>query len=572
MALKITDSISLPNDAVTQTFACIGRKGAGKTYLAQLLAEQMLSIRAQVVVIDPVGNWYGLRIAADGKSKGEDIFIAGGERGDVPVLPESGARFARLVVEKNVSMVLDVSGFRQGERKRFAADFAEEFFHLKKAQRSAVHLFVEEAQLFAPQRTGPEEARMLGAFENIIRLGRNYGIGATMISQRPQSINKEVLSQVECLCVLQVNGTHERKALEEWVQEAGADRKLVGELPGLARGEGYIWSPSWLDIFKRVRFGTKTTFDASATPEVGKTTKAALLSAVDVEALKADLQEVIASAERDDPKALRKEIAELKKQLAAKQPPPLDLSKTGMVQSYKMQIEELEKRLREYERTSAKILPMLAGIIEGTEAVQVAVGAMKVIVGKQPVPIMPKFKPESEWPKPTQRVAPQSNGSGSLTGPEQRIVNAIAWLEDIGVEAPEQPAVAFLAGYSYGGGAWNNPRGRLNVRGLVEYAPGSRIRLTEAGRQVAVATDVPSTNEALQESVLARLPGPEQRLLKPLLKSYPKAMHNQTLADAAGYTAGAGAFNNPRGRLKTLGLIEYPQPGMVKARDLLFPL
>ena len=59
---------------------------------------------------------------------------------------------------------------------------------------------------------------------------------------------------------------------------------------------------------------------------------------------------------------------------------------------------------------------------------------------------------------------------------------------------------------------------------------------------------------------------------KPLLKSYPSSMHNQTLADAAGYTAGAGAFNNPRGRLKTLGLIEYPQPGMVRARDLLFPL
>ena len=315
MALKITDSISLPNDAVTQTLACIGRKGAGKTYLASLLAEQMLSIHAQVVIIDPVGNWWGLRVAADGKSKGKDIFIAGGEHGDVPVLPETGSRFAKLIVEKNISIVLDVSSFRQGERKRFAADFAEEFFHLKKAQRSAVHLFVEEAQLFAPQRTGSEEARMLGAFENIIRLGRNYGIGATLISQRPQSVNKEVLNQVECLCVLQVNGVLERKALDEWVQEAGADRKLVGELPGLEQGVGYIWSPSWLRIFKRVRFGTKTTFDASATPEVGKTTKAALLSKVDVEALKVDLQDVIVSAEREDPKALRREITELNTQI-----------------------------------------------------------------------------------------------------------------------------------------------------------------------------------------------------------------------------------------------------------------
>jgi uncharacterized protein len=578
VALKITGSVSLPNDGVTQTFACIGRKGAGKTYLASLLAEQMLGIGAQVVIIDPVGNWWGLRVGADGKSKGKDIFIAGGEHGDVPVLPEAGARFAKLVVEKNVSMVLDVSSFRQGERKRFATDFAEEFFHLKKAQRSAVHLFIEEAQLFCPQRTGPEEARMLGAFENIIRLGRNYGIGATMISQRPQSINKEVLSQVECLCVLQVNGTHERKALEEWVQEAGADRRLVGELPGLARGEGFIWSPSWMRIFKRVRFGTKTTFDASATPEVGKATKAALLTAVDVEALKADLQSVIESAEKDDPKTLRRKIAELEKQVAAKAN-----SYGEKLALYTQQVEAenegLKKALQACKEVYDKVNLWTKGIIETAEAMQIATGWREIFIGKQPVPITPKNKPVTIHVQQPQirfdrLAAPKvvRPTGDPITGPEQRILNAIAWLEAIGVDSPEQPAVAFLAGYSYGGGAYNNPRGRLNVRGLVEYAPGNRIRLTESGRQVAEATDVPSTNDALQESVLGRLPGPEQRLLKPLLNAYPDSMNNQSLADAAGYTAGAGAFNNPRGRLKTLGLIEYPQPGMVRARDLLFPV
>ena len=76
--LIISDTVALPADAVTQTFACIGRKGAGKTYLASMLAEQMLDIGAQVVILDPVGNWYGLRVAADGKAKGKDIFIAVG--------------------------------------------------------------------------------------------------------------------------------------------------------------------------------------------------------------------------------------------------------------------------------------------------------------------------------------------------------------------------------------------------------------------------------------------------------------------------------------------------------------
>src|SRR6185436_6331592 len=162
-----------------------------------------------------------------------------------------------------------------------------------------------------------------------------------------------------------------------------------------------------------------------------------------------------------------------------------------------------------------------------------------------------------------------ADGEG-LTGPEQRILDAIAWLESIGVDEPEQTAVAFLAGYTYGGGAFNNPRGRLNQRGLLEYRGSERIRLTDAGRELARTPDTPLTTADLHERVLARLPGPEQRLLKPLLDAYPQAMSNEELAEAANYTAGAGAFNNPRGRLRSLGLIEYPRAGYVVARSILF--
>lgn len=316
--LNIAKEIQLPLDAVTQTMSMIGRKGSGKTYLATMIAESMLDAHAQVIAIDPVGNWWGLRVGADGKSKGKEIFVIGGDHGDVPLIPTAGARIAKLLVEKGISAVIDVSGFRIGEHKRFAAEFAEEFFHLKKSNRSPVHVFIEEAQKIIPQRVGPDEARMVGAFEQIVRLGRNYGIGCSLVTQRPQSVNKEVLSQVECLCVLQVTGPHERKALEEWVQEAGADRKLVGELPSLARGEGYVWSPAWLRIYKRVHFSSKQTFDASSTPEVGKKTRAASLSTVDVESLKADMADVVAEADKNNPVVLKNRITALEKLLVMK--------------------------------------------------------------------------------------------------------------------------------------------------------------------------------------------------------------------------------------------------------------
>nr|WP_246357033.1 DUF87 domain-containing protein [Pyxidicoccus fallax] len=56
-------------DAVTQTFAFLARRGAGKTYGASKLAEGMLDTGAQLLVLDPVGVWRGLRLAADGREK-----------------------------------------------------------------------------------------------------------------------------------------------------------------------------------------------------------------------------------------------------------------------------------------------------------------------------------------------------------------------------------------------------------------------------------------------------------------------------------------------------------------------
>lgn len=172
---------------------------------------------------------------------------------------------------------------------------------------------------------------------------------------------------------------------------------------------------------------------------------------------------------------------------------------------------------------------------------------------------------------PTRQPVIHAAPGAGLTGPEQRILDAIAWLESIGVTEPEQPAVAFLAGYTYGAGAYNNPRGKLNANGMIEYVPGARIRLTDSGRALANAPAAPASATELHDRVLSRLPGPEQRLLRPLLDAYPGSMSNADLANRANYTPGAGAFNNPKGRLRSLGLIDYPSPGMCAARSLLFP-
>jgi hypothetical protein len=161
--LQLSKELSLPIDAVTQTFAFLGRRGSGKTYGAGKLAELMLDAGAQIVVLDPIGVWYGLRLSADGKHKGFSVPVFGGEQGDVPLEPQAGALIAKLLVEERFSAVLDVSTFRKEQRKQFVTDFAEELMHRKKTNRSAIHVFFEESQLFVPQMVGAKDARMVGS-------------------------------------------------------------------------------------------------------------------------------------------------------------------------------------------------------------------------------------------------------------------------------------------------------------------------------------------------------------------------------------------------------------------------
>src|SRR5581483_9717420 len=192
--LALSPDLVLPLDAVTQKFAILARSGAGKSYAAGVLTEQMLLAGAQVVVLDPVGIWYGLRLGPGAEPQGGlPVPVLGGEHGDLPLDPGSGAAVARVIAERGVSLVLDVSALRKGQRKDFMTAFAEELFHRKKTARGPLHLVIEEAQVFVPQRILRGEERLAGAMEDLVKLGRNYGIGVTLISQRPQAVHKDVL-------------------------------------------------------------------------------------------------------------------------------------------------------------------------------------------------------------------------------------------------------------------------------------------------------------------------------------------------------------------------------------------
>lgn len=251
--------------AATKTLGIFGKKGSGKTWTSAVWVEQLLTNKIPVVILDPVGRWWDLGLSApDGRSPGFPVAIFGGQHGQVQLTPDMGAAIARYVVEKHVPTVIDLSFERKGTWRRVVADFCDELF---KVNVLPVHVVIEEAPEFIPQRIFGDMATVFGAVDRLVRLGRNRGIGVTAIGQRLQTTNKDTVSQVDALIVMRLVDPQGRKAALEWVKAKGQEeqaQEFVDALSGLKNGEGYIWSPEWLETFERVRFAPRVTFHFDA--------------------------------------------------------------------------------------------------------------------------------------------------------------------------------------------------------------------------------------------------------------------------------------------------------------------
>lgn len=513
--IRLGKHLTFPADELaTQVVCAFGMRGSGKSNVMALAAEGMMDASIPIIIVDSVGIWFSLRLQPDGKTPSRfKIPVLGGAHGDIDLQPTAGVVIANALATSHGSAILDISRFSKGDRSRFCADFFETFMRAKMENRGPVCVFGEEAQRLAPQKLlfpTPYLTRMLGAVEEMAETGRNYGIGLFLASLRPQKVNKDVANLAAILFGFQSNGVAERKAIAEWVQEAGAKGRedVNGQLPGLPRGTALVWAPS-RGLYQKHELLLKSTYDAGATP-TGQIS-AVKVRPLDLSALEAEMAEVVEKAKADDPRHLRARVAELEAALrkapTARAAPPADRIVYHVPEKQPDLVGLLLGLLGSMDGELSCLVRDLKAAGSALRSLDILTSRVMEAAGRLPAvrvvePASGPFVAVTVPAKPT-------GGHIRLAGEEKLPRGALEMLAALATSNATgltRRQVATLSGIKVTGGTFAKYLSILNVGQFLEVH-GTELRLTDKGRAVSGDVQIPRGRKDLLAYWKPKLPG-----------------------------------------------------------------
>ena len=550
----------LPLAALDERVAIVGTSGSGKTYAAKGWVELLLDAGARVCVVDPLGVWWGLRAGADGIAPGYPVVVFGGRHADVALDDGMGAALGWLVGGHQLACVIDLSELgSSAARRRFMSAFAEAVYE---ANDEPLHLVLDEADLWAPQRPQPDAYALLGRIEEIVRRGRVRGFIPWLITQRPAVVHKDVLSQADILIAMKLTSSQDRDAIGGWIEGQGdraEGKRILADLPTLSRGDGYVWAPAD-GVLARVGFPAIRTYDSSRTPRRGERVGAPrTLAEVDLSAISAALAETgtgVRGAASDAAQltTLRHQLTERERLLTAAQ----------------AHVAELEAALAGLERERSELSSRLDRIAQLATATAAVAPAPPSASGStdastqwpDTVPGDPAVRRPGEArsaehrslvkpPDRTAVVAPVA--AGELHPAARKLLGALAQ------HAPARftwGQAAMLAGLKPSGGHYNAGRKQLRDLDLVDEA-GDLVAGSAAGLAAAGAVPpAPSTPAERLSLWCDRLPSPAPEMLRALAVRGERYTEAVELAATLGKKPTGGHWNGGLALLRNNGLVE----------------
>lgn len=584
MKLHLADDFQVDLDRLLASrLLAQARSGGGKSWLLRRLLEQALPY-VQCLVIDPEGEFASLR-------EKFDILICAPKGADLEATPRTAATLARRLLETGASAVLDIYDLQRHERELFVQRFCEALINAPKTVWRPALIIVDEAHLFAPEGGKTECGR---AVIDLATRGRKHGLGLCLATQRLSKLSKDAAAELGNKLI---GGTNLDLDVKRASDEIGKGAKeSVTLLRELKPGEFYAYGPAFAPGVTALKVGPV----ATTHPEPGKRLEAPREPSAKLKRLLSDeLKDLPRQAETQakTEEELRAEVRSLKGKLAVaeKAQPQAPVVKGIPDAKVTAMVEAAEKRghrigwddraakgyqlpasVRKHLEATVKDLQGLLG--DGLKEYGPEYSKPKIdgssLIGVQDtvaIPIRMRDVIQSAMPKAKKSDKASLPPSEGITRPQQRLLDALAQLEMFGLPQPSKPTLGAHAKVKAGTGSFGNNLGSLRTLGLIDYPSPGQVSLTEKGQALAHYPDSAPTLEELHGSWLDICTNPQAKLLKVLITEYPKHLTKDDLASRAGVESGTGSFGNNLGRLRTMGAIDYPRPGLVVATTNLFP-
>lgn len=550
--LRVAEDVYLPLDIITSSNGILAKKGAGKTSAAVVLLEEMRQVGVPVIVVDPKGDWYGVRTSADGRSPGLPIPILGGRHGDIPLDATAGELVADLLVDRQLSAILDVSEFTKAEQRRFLRAFGDRFY--RRADRTPTHFILEECHEYLPQQVRGENAALVETWQRIVKQGRFKGLGVTMASQRSAAVNKDVLTQIDNLFVLRTTAPQDRDAIKAWIDIHADSKTILAELPTLQTGECWLWQPERGEPIK-FRFRRRHTFDAGTTPQVGEHLSIparTTLADVDLAALATALAPT-RTTEDDVVAQLRDELTRLRRELAvAKNAPPREKVVERIVEIPASVDPKIVDGLRH-------VLAELAAVVHSLaepQPAQTAPAAPEAVSHRHP-----------EEPAQPSAVDPAASAGSTtkLRSGAHRMVVALAQMAPLRLTKSQWGTVSHL---KTSGGTWSTYLSDIRRAGFVDENSAG-YTLTDAGFDYLGARPAPLTPSELQDHYRGILRRGAATMLDALIDAYPDPLSREALGAAAEISTSGGTFSTYLSDLTRNGLARKTDGGVIATEILI---
>lgn len=528
----------IPEIALEQHQAILGKTGSGKSSTAKLIVEHVVEAGHRVCILDPIkSDWWGITSSADGKRPGLPFDILGGPHGHVGLHASAGKAIGELVASGELAhSIVDMADFAPGGSSQFFIDFAQ---ILLRRMRGVLYLVMEEAHEFAPkERAGIGNENMAVHYaKTLATAGRSKGIRLIVVTQRTQSLHNALLGSCDTMIVHRMTAPADQEPVVKWLK-ANTDKTVLDEVSGslssLPTGTGWICSGE-AKVFAKVAFPRIQTYDNTATP-TGNDDREVNTAPVDQTRLRAIIGEAVAEVEANDPKVLKAEIARLK--AASKPGEKINTDPVILAAEYDRGLAEGIERGK------------VAGIALGITRTQAAVNALRVpeIAAAPSAPAQEAVAPR---PAPIERAAKPAaapKGVDPLYAVAMQVWPAkLTW-----------GALAAACGRKARGGHFHTARKRLIEGGLVR----------EENNLVVLTTPPAVPDDVLPADLLERhLPQPAAKMFSAI-----RGKPGVTLVGLAAVLQmqpRGGHWNAGMSILRSNGLIEEVSGGLHVAPALL---